>query len=187
MIYIRWISFVILNVITNYLINYPLAPIIVLFARKDGQLPNWLYWFCTPDNTLDGDVGWQTKYRPYLNEKNKYQRWVNRFSWLHRNKMYGFSEQILGIKYKGGERLEVVGDTAVSNDPVGHSGTVVRYLYRSNKKIAFHYYYIRQYKSHPNKCIRISFGWKLWNFGIKPEPAATFGFSLSPWMHYIVA
>lgn len=185
-LYIKWFLFVLLNLSTNYLVNFPLAPIVVLFANKDGWLPKWLWWFQTPDNPLDGDRGWQTK-KPYPKEKNRYQRWVNRFSWLHRNKLYGFSEAVLSVKYNyETDHLVTVGDYAnVRNTPSpAKSGTVKRYLYRNNKLIAFQWYYIRQYKRWPNKCIRISLGWKLWNFENGKDKVASFAFSPSPWMTF---
>lgn len=185
MIYFKWCLLVFVNILTKFLINYPLAPIIVLFADNNGWLPGWLYWFQTPDNSLDGDSGWQTENRPYKKESNKYKRWVNRFSWLHRNALYGFSEQVLGIKYdRIRDMLIIEGDPNVSNGPPGRSGIVRRYLYRDSTLIAWQFYYIRQYKSYPNKCIRINMGWKLWSFQDNSYPSAHFVFSPSPYMHF---
>ena len=39
-----------------------LAPVLPLFANSDGWLPKWLWWFQTPDNSLDGDQGWITEH-----------------------------------------------------------------------------------------------------------------------------
>jgi hypothetical protein len=169
----------------QYVINLPLAPVIVLFADNDGWLPNWLYWFQTPDNSLDGDSGWKTENRPYLNESNKYRRWINRFHWLWRNAVYGFSEQVLGVKYQmPRDTVYVEGNPNVSNGPPGKSGLVKRYLYRNHEMIAFQWYYIRQYNRWPDKCIRINIGWKLWSFSDPGAVAAHFVFSLSPFMHF---
>ena len=182
---IKWFLLLLLNLSTNYLINFPLAPIVVLFANKEGWLPTWLWYFQTPDNPLDGDAGWQKK-KPYPKEKNKYQRWVNRFSWLHRNKLYGFSQAVLGIKYNyDTDTFKCVGDPEIRNTPSpAKSGTVRRYLFRNGKLIAFQFYYIRQYKKWPKKCIRLNIGWKLWNFENRRDYAASFVFSPSPWMSY---
>ena len=182
MVYLKWCFFLCINLIMNTL-NFPLAPIAVLFATKENKLPRWLSYLDTPDNTLDGDFGWKTK-RPYPNENNKYQRFVNRFSWLHRNKMYGFGAAVLGIDY---DRINDVyvrdGNRYVNSVPSpGVNGTVKRYLYRNNKLICWQFYYIRQYKRWPNKCIRINAGWKLNSFEDHKTDNASFVFSPSPWM-----
>jgi hypothetical protein len=160
--YIKWFVLVIINMILKYFIAYLLTPIIVLFAKQDCNLPNWLFWFMTHDNTLDGDSGWKTESRPYLNESNRYKRYVNRCYWLWRNSLYGFDHSVLGIKYQSGDSVQVIGDNNISNGPPGVSGTVKRYLHRDGKVIAWQWYYIRQYKKWPNKCIRVNLGNKLW-------------------------
>jgi hypothetical protein len=77
--------------------TYILAPFLVLF-QKDGWLPNWCWWFQTWDNSLDGDNGWQTEHRPWLNtpyyQLNSVQVWVCRFMWLWRNPAYGFAYKL---------------------------------------------------------------------------------------------
>jgi len=185
MIYIKWFLLLIVNLFANYFINYPLAPLVVLFADDKGWLPSWLCWFQTPDNSLDGDHGWRTENMPYLKESNRYQRWVNRFSWLHRNALYGFSEQVLGVKYLVlCQSLFVIGDPLVGNGPPGKSGFVRRYLYQNGKLIAFQWYYIRQFKCWPDKCLRINAGWKLWSWTGTGTGSAQFVFSPSPFMHF---
>lgn len=182
MMYFKWFLFLIMNLSTNIL-NFPLAPLVVLFADKDGWLPHWLWAFQTPDNPLDGDNDWKTKYRPFLNESSKLKRWINRFRWLHRNKLYGFNAAVMSIYFQDSDKVFIFGDPDVKNDPVGKSGAVKRLLLRNRKDIAFQWYYIRQYKRWPHKCIRINIGWKLWDFGNKPY--SSFVFSPSPWMHFI--
>lgn len=185
MIYLKAFLFIFVDLAVKYLIAWPLTPLVVLFAKSDGNLPNWLYWFGTPDNTLDGDGGWKSESRPYRQENTPYQRYINRCHWLWRNSAYGFGEQVLGIKYSYGDALGSEGDLRVSNGPMGLSGLVKRYLYRGNTLIAFQWYYVRRYKIFPNKCIRINFGWKLWGFRDPKYPVANFVFSPSPFMHFI--
>jgi hypothetical protein len=181
MIYLRWFVFEMLSLIMQYLINLPLAPLIVLFADQYGWLPWWLSWFQTFDNDLDGDPGWQTENRPYINESNKYQRWVNRFHWLWRNSCYGFSRDVLGIRFLPSDSIVIIGSQSVSNGPPGVNGLVKRYLYRDGKIMAFQWYYIRQYSWFPTKCIRINIGWKLWG---RDTSYAMHVFSPSPFMHF---
>lgn len=192
MVYLKWTFLLIVNLITN-LISLPLAPIVVLFANDKGWLPKYLYYFQTQDNPIDGDEGFKTLYAPYIPVKNKYQRWRNRTAWLWRNKLYYFSYKVLSVRYNILENTFILinsGDNGVGNGVVGvegsgKSGLSVAKLYRNNKLIAFKYYYIRQYKSHPDKCIRILIGWKLPGYIDGNEKIATFGFSPSPWMHFI--
>jgi len=184
MIFIKWFLLLIVNLLTN-LVNYPLAPIVVLFANKDGWLPKWLWWFQMNDNSLDGDSGWRIENMPYRPENNHYQRWINRFHWLWRNKLYGFSRSCLSITYNPTTDIIIIyGDNRVGNGPEGKSGWCYKKLIRGKNIIGFKFYYIRQYKNWPNKCIRILIGWKLPNIG-ETDNAATFGFSPSPWMHFI--
>ena len=185
MIYIKWFSFLIINLLTNYLINFPFAPFVVLFADKDGWLPYWLGWFQTPDNSLDGDTGWRTQNMPYRPENNKYQRWVNRFHWLWRNKLYGFGAACLSVRRPFYCKVVESGDSLTSDQPNGRSGCYkikwidneIRAGKRKNNCVAFQIYYVRQYKHWPGQCIRIIIGWKLWD---RPYNAS-FGASFSPW------
>jgi hypothetical protein len=80
------------------IISYILVPFLVLF-QKDGWLPNWCWWFQTWDHSLDGDNGWQTEHRPWLdvpyNQLNKLQLYISRVIWLYRNPVYGFERKVL--------------------------------------------------------------------------------------------
>jgi len=175
MIYIKWFLLSLFNLIFKYLIAWPLTPVVVLFADKTGWLPVWLWWFQTPDNSLDGDQGWKTESRWFLNESNRFKRYINRTAWLWRNSLYGFNESVLAIHVSGDQIFyAIAGDDKVSNIP-GHSGSVTRYLYerkyqngimKKGKMIAFHYYYVRQLKHFPKKCLRISIGWKLFGYNL---------------------
>ena len=177
MIYFKWLLFFIINILTNYLINFPLAPLVVLFADKDGWLPRWLWWFQTPDNSLDGDTGWRTQNMPYRPENGRYHRWVNRFHWLWRNKLYGFGDSALSVKRPYQCRVLAWGDKLTSDQPNGHSGCYKIKWMDGNACKAFQIYYVRRYKHWPNQCIRIIIGWKLWTASDK----ASFGASFSPW------
>jgi len=190
MIYIKWFILLIINLVTN-LLSLPLAPFVALFANEEGWLPRWLYYFQTQDNPIDGDEGFKTLYAPFIPVKNSYQRWRNRTAWLWRNKLYYFSFKVLSVRYNPLKEILVdSGDDGVGNGAPnvpgsGKSGLSVAKLYRGKKLIAFKYYYIRQYKSHPDKCIRLLIGWKLAGYIDGDERVATFGFSPSPWMHFI--
>lgn len=91
--YMLYLPLFILATIATYI----LAPVLVLF-QKDDWLPPWCWWFQTWDNSLDGDNGWQTEHRPWLNipyaDLSIFQLWVCRFMWLWRNPAYGFAYKL---------------------------------------------------------------------------------------------
>ncbi len=89
--YILYPFYVLLNVAMT-LIAYVIAPVLPLFAaQKDGwldnhstwgigpRLPNWLNWFMTPDNSLDGDRTFE--------QINGRSYW-SKVKWLWRNPAY---------------------------------------------------------------------------------------------------
>jgi len=185
MIYIKYWLLTFVGLFAKYFIAWPLTPLLVLLVTNNNNLPAWLSWFDTSDNTLDGDSGWKTESRPYINESNRYRRYINRCHWLWRNSLYGFSGSVMGVPYWVlCDSLFVEGDAAVSNGPPGKSGLVRRYLKRDNKIIAFQWYYIRQFKRWPDKCIRINLGWKLWSWTGKGTGSAMHVFSPSPFMRF---
>jgi hypothetical protein len=85
-------------------ISYPIVPFLILFQR-DAWLPNWCWWFQTWDNSLDGDNGWQTEHRPWLDipykQLSSLQRYVCRVMWLWRNPVYGFERKVLSANPTG--------------------------------------------------------------------------------------
>lgn len=100
--------YVVINLIGTVL-TFPLAFVIVLFWRdQDGWLDNatkkgigprlksWLSWFQTPDNSLDGDAGFQAIHSP---------SWWSKVQWLWRNPFYGFAVKTFdgstGMSYSG--------------------------------------------------------------------------------------
>jgi len=175
---LKYICLVLISLIADIL-NYFLAPIVVLFASQEGWLPRWFSWFQTPDNSLDGDNGWQLENRPFKVEDSSFKKYINRVAWLYRNSVYGFAISVLGIKILPTDRILTVGNPKVSNRPLVE-GLVKRYLYRDSKVIAFQWYYVISWS--PTRCVRLNFGWKLW--GNTPtgqlvfSPSVTMGYSL---------
>lgn len=179
MIYVRYVFLVIISMLADIL-NYVLAPFAVLFASKDGWLPNWLWWLQTPDNSLDGDGGWKKINRPFIVEDSAFKVWWNRTSWLYRNSMYGFAIYVLGAVIKPGDTLEVVGNPKVSNRPL-LNGLVVRRVIRNGVPVYFQWYYVKAWSE--LYCIRINLGWKLWAFDkgncqLVHSPSFTMGYVL---------
>jgi hypothetical protein len=108
MSYLLYPFLVIINLIGTVL-TYPLALVIVLFKKDEmgwvnnasakavgPRLIKLLSWFQTPDNSLDGDAGFQQNFHPC---------WWSRVHWLWRNPFYGFAVKTFdgstGMSYSG--------------------------------------------------------------------------------------
>lgn len=171
--YFRFIAWLPISAFMR-IINFPLAPIVVLFANEEGWLPKWLWWFQTPDYSLDGDGGWRREHMPFKFESNKFQRWVNRWRWLWRNATYGFSYNVKGFKIKPNYVYWSIGDEKVSNRPLCE-GLVKRYLINGDGRKYFQWYYVKAWSK--KRCWRINIGWKLWG---KLEPGKQIQYVCSP-------
>jgi hypothetical protein len=158
MIYIKYILFAIVQLLID-VVSFPLAPLVALFADKDGNLPKWLSLFQTYDNTLDGDDGYKAEHRFFPDNANAFQVWANRTGWLWRNPAYGF-DMLLGADVQVGDILRINGDRATGDNPF-HAGLCTWKLYRQGKLISFQYYFVMSVST--TKCLRINAGWKLWN------------------------
>jgi hypothetical protein len=82
------------------LLTWVLAPVLPLFVQSDGNLPRYLYWFQTFDNTFTSgpvSVGWTPSY------------WSS-VLWLWRNPAYGFDMFLLGCPFQASD-WTVVHDT----------------------------------------------------------------------------
>jgi hypothetical protein len=178
----RYILFVPISLAATIL-NYPLAPIVVLFADKQGWLPSWLWWFQTPDNSLDGDDGWKAEHRwfrysPDIN--GGWRRWVNRFRWLWRNSMHGFEQSVLGFMPGSAFAYSCSGNQETSNRPLSN-GAVCRAVINQSGKTAFQLYIVRTWSK--SFCLRINLGWKIWQ-NPKPGQYCQHVFSINPFMGY---
>lgn len=105
------------------LLAWVAAPVLPLFATmQDGwsdnsharavepRLPWWLGWFMTPDNSLWGDNGWQTKHCP------NFKSYWGMVKWLWRNRAYGFSWTVLACPVADPSTAVVVGDLNIDRN-----------------------------------------------------------------------
>lgn len=166
--YLKWLLYLPASLAFD-IVGRLLAPVVVLFADEDGWLPSWLWWWQTPDNSIDGDVGhlerWGTSTDPW-------PRYIRRVAWLWRNCGYGFNICILGFKHQDGDRKEVEGDPTVG-DTSGVSGVCRWRIYRGDKLVCFQYYRVHHYRIFGVwKCVRIGAGWKVWG---DPGPKTVYG------------
>lgn len=122
MVYLFYLVLAPLGFVFTYLVAYPLAPILPLFAvqkewwcdnhsyRAIGPvLPSWLNVFMTPDNTLDGDAG------AILRNGTGY--WA-KVLWLLRNPAYSFA-----IRYMTGPfSAKIRGDNTIKDNDNAKAG-----------------------------------------------------------------
>lgn len=142
-----------------------IAPILPFFANDEGYLPNWLWWFQTPFDTLDGDRGsWER--HPGTGKWDTYKR---RVFWLWRNAGYGFDMRVCGIKVNPDtDKIIYEGDPDIG-DNTGISGRCDWFAYKDgdmDNLIAFQWYYVKHYSLFNGKfkkCIRVGWGWKIWS------------------------
>lgn len=158
MVYIKWAALIVPSFFMAIL-GRILAPILPLFADNEGWLPDWLWWFQTPDNPLDGDAGhWER--HPGTDAWATYTR---RVAWCWRNVAYGFDIDVLGVETKSTDDLIFEGDRDVGAKPP-RSGWQWKKIVREGKVVAFQLYGVRQYRVWPQRCLRVNLGWKLFDF-----------------------
>lgn len=194
MVYLKygvlWCSFAVLKVV-----NFIIAPFIVLLGSKEvrnneegSYLPRWLSWFQTWDNPLEGDESWINRKSPFPNTTTGLKGWWNKACWLWRNSCYGFSKDVLGASALRGAVVYSNNPLSMSNlnigDRNGKAGSYLIFYTKNNKKLAFEYYLIRQYKKYPNKCLRIRLGWKLNSSKFDKNTPAQFVATITPWKEF---
>lgn len=148
-----------------------ICPILPLFANEKGWLPDWLWWFQTPGDSLDGDNhSWERN--PGTDAWSTYKR---RVAWLWRNAAYGFDMRICGIEVDPDvDRVIHIGDPDIG-DNTGISGVCRWYASKgdTDKPLAWQFMFVWHYdlwKWH--KCVRIGAGWKIWSEEpLRLEPA----------------
>lgn len=136
-------------------IAWILSPVLPAFASKDGWLPKWLWWFQTPDASLDGDSGWKdTSNHPYINKLPRYLRQV---LWLIRNPAYGFSWTVLATSPLPSNPYHYFGDL-YAKDKEGMFGWCFSWIEDT------HYFHLKIYqKTIFSKCLKFRIGWNLTN------------------------
>lgn len=162
--FIEWLLMAVASLALN-VVNLFAAPFMVLTAQQNEKgewwLPAWLSWFQTPDNPLDGDVGWRRDDRPFKTERNAFERWVNHVLWLYRNPCYGFDLYVLGALVLPSDCIEQTGSAEVSNRPHLQEGWYFKRVVRAGAAIYWQFYFVKAWSS--ENCLRVNLGWKLWS------------------------
>lgn len=144
---IRWVAFLFAS-ITVTALAILLAPVLPLFADRAGWLPTWLWWFETPDNSLDGDKGWQTEHLI------GWPRYLKRVAWLLRNPAYGFETDVIGARIGLEEPVWWIGDPWIKNRANARAGGLF-------VLIGDYWCWKRITTPIGDTCLMLEFGWKL--------------------------
>ena len=175
MIYLIYLLLVPINLLIT-LFAIIIAPILPLFAIQqmgwcdnhnyeaiDPRLPNWLNWFMTPDNSLNGD---------YSFEKINGISYWSKVKWLWRNPAYSFAIRYLNNPYY----TIVKGDKTIKDNDNAKAGWC---FVRANGLFQFTFVQPIGF----SRCVYINLGWNVRglvddNIPIKPDPwQSTFVFS----------
>ena len=120
----RYIWYIILVPVSLVLtlIAVIIAPVLPVFASYvygwcdnhayeaiEPRLPNWLGWFQTPDNSLEGDNTFKNLNPP---------SYWSQVKWLWRNPAYSFGLRYLGVPY----HAVVKGDTSIKDNDKAKAG-----------------------------------------------------------------
>ena len=167
MMYLLYPVLALTNFLLSYLIGYPLALVLPLFASSqmgwcDNQgyqgigprLPIWLNWFMTPDNSLDGDATFKLI--------NGTGYWAQ-VKWLRRNPAYSFCLVWLTPPYNA----TFSGDNTIKDNQGAKEGWC---LVKAGG--LFQLVYIKQLFGSA-KCLYWNFGWNiraLVDDGVNPKP-----------------
>ena len=183
MMYLRWFLFLPVMVAVT-LLTFPLAFVLPLFAvERQGvidngtgwgwghYLPNWLKWFQTPDNSLDGDYGWKTEHWQWrFRLPAPICTYVGMVGWLWRNPGYG-----VGVVYFDSTvpvTATYSGNSAVNDSPgvegycLVHAGGLFQLVWV--KRIG------------ASKCIYCNLGWNIKGLINDPRNRYTATFAFSP-------
>lgn len=159
---LRWLILLVADLIV-FAVAWLLAPILSAFAIGRDHLPYELSYFDTPDNPLDGDIGYVMLHAPFKGYGvTGWRRYINRVVWLWRNPGYGFSYAVLGHKVTS-QPLVVSGDPLVSdsvNLTVGRMHGLSGHVLVREGGGAFEFYLVQQYGK-TGRCFRLRMGWKL--------------------------
>ena len=176
MLICKWLALLPLSLLTT-LAAWLFAPAIVLLHDEQYRLPPKWRWASTPTSSLLGDAGHRARWRG----KPRYCQMV---AWIFRNPACVAQKRPpLGFERQPGDIYKATGDEATRDNAGGHSGRVLRVVYRNGKPVCFQFYAVHPWASHPTRCARFCLGWKLWTdpaIGYKAQITGR----ISPFKHF---
>jgi hypothetical protein len=166
MAFLKWIALLPFQFLST-LGAWIVCPIAPLFAKNYSLKGTWFWWCTTPNTDLRGDPDHQKKY----NYKNSYLQQVH---WIFRNPAVNFQREVLGYAIQ-------VGDNYFPMQKPLRDGGIYRYetVEHGNKLRCWMFYLVWVYPFKKDKALRLLFGWKTWDFGVK-DPLQ-FTCRITPW------
>lgn len=133
------------------------VPIALLFCGpQDENLPEWASWYDEIDYGINGDPYW--KGPEHSNGHEREYLW--RLRWLLRNTATTFATKVQGFEYNKDDRFYAFGDSETSDQPVGHSGSIIATVITEENK-QYHMFYGVQRIGNTSYCVRVYLGYKL--------------------------
>lgn len=183
MIYLRWSMMAPVMIVITAL-TFPLALVLPLFAKdRPGQinngtdsdfgprLPDWLRWFQTPDNSLEGDDGWRREHWQWrLKLPASLATYVGMVGWLWRNPGYGFG--IVHFDSAAPIVATYAGNQSVNDSPGAEGYCLVR------AGGLFQLVWVKRISA--SKCIYCNLGWNIKGLINDPRTKYTATFAFSP-------
>ena len=168
-------AFLLVFSIAFTLLTLVLSPVLPLFANNNGWLPWALSWFSTSDNSLDGDIGYQTEHAPFLGPQTGFKRYLNRVVWILRNPAYGFETSgFMGANISPSDQVLTTGNPFIKNRNQAVAGSYYCEIGEYwNYKLVTKPFYDGQ------TCFMLELGWKLQPYAqsveaLKTQPVAQF-------------
>ena len=163
MMYLKWLLLLPVMLFVTAA-TFPLAFVLPLFvefkeglldnATKTGmgwRLPDWLGWFQTVDNSIDGDQGWKENHMQWrFNFPAPIAAYLGRIGWLWRNPGYG-----VGCEVMTGNPIEA---TFTGNEKVNDSPLSEGYILVKSQDL-FQFTWCK--KITETKCLYFVFGWNI--------------------------
>lgn len=159
--YIKWFGMAWLSLAVT-VSTLALAPLLaVLVHQRTGMLDNntkrgtgwylfdWLDWFQTPDNSIDGDLGWRTEHWQWRYQLPTWlATYIGRVGWLWRNPGYGY-----GSVTMTNNGATVTGDTHIGIDPLVEGSLMI------DAGDYFQFRYVK--RATADKAIYLNLGWNI--------------------------
>lgn len=164
MIYVKYIFMAVFSLVLTIL-AFILALVLPIFAtEQEGplnngtkygvgpRLRNWLAWFMTPDNSLDGDIGWQTEHWQWrFKFPATVAKYIGYVGWLWRNPAYAY-----GMKYiNGNVEPAYSGDAKIGDNQTAREGWLL-----VHEGGLFQYVCVKRIFN-TQKCVYINLGWNI--------------------------
>lgn len=139
----------------------------------EPRLPNWLSWFQTPDNSLNGDEAWLNMqeghwaWRAMLQGYPTIQKYFGRLGWLLRNPAQGFEcSDSIAADILSTDVVHCLGNPLINDKPNGVAG----YCFT---KIGHYWNLCVIIRIGKSKCCKIDIGWMLKTYAEQPSRVVT--------------